>query len=56
MGWITDPFGISWKIVPQRFMELVGDENPKKVQAVMAAMTKMVKFDVAALEKAYDEA
>lgn len=55
-GWITDPFGLTWQIVPRRFMELVGDKNPKKVQAVMAAMMTMVKLDVAALERAYDSA
>ena len=27
-GWITDPFGISWQIVPRRFMELIGGDNP----------------------------
>lgn len=52
-GWITDPFGLSWQIIPKRFMELIADSNPKKSQAVMAAMMKMVKFDVAALEKAH---
>src|SRR5579871_4664414 len=52
-GWITDPFGLSWQIVPKRFMELMDDPNPKKAQAVIAAMMKMVKFDVAALEKAH---
>lgn len=55
-GWITDPFGVTWQIVPRRFMELIGDSNPKKVQAVMDAMLKMVKFDVAALERAYNDA
>jgi predicted 3-demethylubiquinone-9 3-methyltransferase (glyoxalase superfamily) len=55
-GWITDQFGLSWQIVPKRFMELMGDKNPKKVQAVVDAMMKMVKLDVAALEKAYAEA
>jgi predicted 3-demethylubiquinone-9 3-methyltransferase (glyoxalase superfamily) len=53
-GWITDQFGITWQIVPRRFMELIGDKNPKKVQAVMDAMMKMVKLDVALLESAYD--
>lgn len=53
-GWITDPFGITWQIVPRRFMELIQDSNPAKVQAVMAAMMEMVKLDVAALERAYD--
>ncbi|MCB1033763.1 MAG: VOC family protein, partial [Acidobacteria bacterium] len=55
-GWIKDPFGLSWQIVPRRFTELIGDPNPKKVAAVMAAMMKMVKLEVADLEKAYDEA
>lgn len=55
-GWITDQFGITWQIVPKRFMELISDKNPKKVQGVMKAMMKMVKLDVAELEKAYDDA
>lgn len=55
-GWITDPFGVTWQIVPRRFMELIADPNPRKVQGVMAAMMEMVKLEVAALEKAYEEA
>ena len=53
-GWITDQFGISWQIIPRRFMELISDRNPEKVQRVTEAMMKMVKLDVAALEKAYN--
>ena len=55
-GWIKDPFGLSWQIVPRRFTELIRDRDPKKVQAVMAAMMTMVKLDVAALQRAYDDA
>lgn len=55
-GWIKDPFGLSWQIVPRRFMELIRDEDSRKVKAVMAAMMTMEKLDVAALEQAYDEA
>ena len=55
-GWITDPFGVTWQIVPRRFMELIRDPDPAKVKAVMAAMMTMVKLDVAALERAYAEA
>ena len=55
-GWIKDPFGLSWQIVPRRFMDLIADKDPKKVQAVMGAMMKMVKLDVAEMERAYDEA
>lgn len=55
-GWITDPFGVTWQIVPRRFMELVADSDGAKVKAVMDAMLTMVKLDVAALERAYHEA
>jgi predicted 3-demethylubiquinone-9 3-methyltransferase (glyoxalase superfamily) len=55
-GWITDQFGVTWQIVPKRFMELINDSNSKKVKAVMDAMMEMIKLDVSALEKAYDEA
>ena len=55
-GWIKDPFGLSWQIVPQRFTQLIRDKNPAKVKAVMEAMMKMVKLEVAELEQAYNEA
>ena len=55
-GWITDQFGVTWQIVPRRFMELIADKNPQQVQAVMNAMLSMIKLDVAALERAYDDA
>jgi len=55
-GWITDQFGLSWQIVPRRFMQLIRDSDPRKVKAVMDAMMTMVKLDVAALERAHDEA
>jgi predicted 3-demethylubiquinone-9 3-methyltransferase (glyoxalase superfamily) len=55
-GWITDQFGVTWQIVPKRFLELTSDTNKKKVQAVMDAMMQMVKLEVAILEKAFDDA
>jgi predicted 3-demethylubiquinone-9 3-methyltransferase (glyoxalase superfamily) len=55
-GWIKDPFGLSWQIVPRRFTELIRDKDPGKVKAVMEAMMTMVKLDVAELERAYNEA
>jgi len=55
-GWIKDPFGLSWQIVPRRFVELIQDRNLSKVKAVMDAMMTMVKLDVAEFERAYNEA
>jgi predicted 3-demethylubiquinone-9 3-methyltransferase (glyoxalase superfamily) len=55
-GWIKDPFGLSWQIVPKRFIELIRDRDPERVKAVVGAMMKMAKLDVAALERAYASA
>lgn len=55
-GWITDPFGLSWQIVPRRFVELIEDSDPVRVRAVVQAMMTMGKLEVAELERAYDEA
>ncbi len=55
-GWITDQFGVTWQIVPRRFMELINDTNQKKVKAVMDAMMEMIKLEIGPLEEAYHEA
>jgi predicted 3-demethylubiquinone-9 3-methyltransferase (glyoxalase superfamily) len=55
-GWINDPWGLSWQIVPKRFVELMADEDPKKVKAVVEAMMTMQKLIVADLERAYADA
>ena len=55
-GWIKDPLGVSWQIVPRRFVELIADNDPAKVKAVMQAMMTMIKLDVAGLEHAYNAA
>lgn len=52
-GWITDKFGLSWQIVPDRLMELMSDDDEEKSQRVMDAMLKMVKIDIPTLERAY---
>jgi predicted 3-demethylubiquinone-9 3-methyltransferase (glyoxalase superfamily) len=51
-GWIKDRFGLSWQVIPKRFMELVGDKDKAKVGRTMDAMLKMGKLDIAALERA----
>ena len=53
-GWLKDKFGLSWQIVPTVMTELLTDRDPKKSQRVMKAMLKMVKLDIAALERAYE--
>jgi predicted 3-demethylubiquinone-9 3-methyltransferase (glyoxalase superfamily) len=55
-GWLTDKFGISWQIVPAILGELLNDEDDEKSSAVMQAMLKMVKLDIAGLKKAHEGA
>lgn len=55
-GWITDPFGVSWQIIPRRFTELMDDPDPRKARAVMEAMGSIDKPEVAKLERAYHAA
>jgi predicted 3-demethylubiquinone-9 3-methyltransferase (glyoxalase superfamily) len=55
-GWLKDKFGMSWQIVPTALGQLLGDKDPRKAQAVMQAMLKMTKIDIAALKRAYEQA
>ena len=53
-GWLKDKFGVSWQITPTILPKLIKDKDPAKGQRVMAAMMKMIKIDIAGLQKAYD--
>jgi predicted 3-demethylubiquinone-9 3-methyltransferase (glyoxalase superfamily) len=52
-GWLKDKFGVAWQIVPEVLPKLMKDNDPAKVARVMAAMMKMIKLDIAGLERAY---
>ncbi len=52
-GWLTDRYGLSWQIVPKRLSELMQDGDCDRASRVMQAMLKMIKLDVAGLERAY---
>ena len=46
-GWLADPFGVSWQVVPTVLPKLMND--PEKGQRVIAAFLKMQKFDIETL-------
>jgi predicted 3-demethylubiquinone-9 3-methyltransferase (glyoxalase superfamily) len=54
-GWLKDRYGLSWQIVPERWLELATGDDPAKVEAAMKAMLDMKKLDIAELERAYAE-
>jgi predicted 3-demethylubiquinone-9 3-methyltransferase (glyoxalase superfamily) len=53
-GWLTDRFGVSWQVVPNRLGELMSDPDRGRADRAMQAMLKMVKLDIATLEAAAD--
>jgi predicted 3-demethylubiquinone-9 3-methyltransferase (glyoxalase superfamily) len=55
-GWLKDRYGLSWQIIPDRLMELIGDPDADRAQRAMEAMLQMQKIDVAELERAADAA
>jgi predicted 3-demethylubiquinone-9 3-methyltransferase (glyoxalase superfamily) len=52
-GWLIDRFGLRWQIVPVVMEEMMSDKDPERSKRVTDAMLKMVKLDIAELERAY---
>lgn len=52
-GWCKDRYGLSWQIVPAVLRRLLSGGDPAGVSRAVAAMLRMGKIDVAALERAY---
>ncbi len=52
-GWLTDPFGVSWQVIPSALGEMMGDPAHGNSRAVMQAMLQMGKLDIAGLRDAY---
>ncbi len=52
-GWLRDRYGLSWQVIPRRLPELLGSPNREGAARALEAMLKMVKIDVAELERAF---
>jgi predicted 3-demethylubiquinone-9 3-methyltransferase (glyoxalase superfamily) len=55
-GWLKDKYGLSWQIIPTALGRLMSDKDRAKAGRVVQAMMQMVKIDIAALQRAYDQA
>jgi len=51
-GWLKDKFGVSWQIIPSALQRLLGDKDRARANRALQAMLKMVKLDIAELERA----
>ena len=54
-GWLKDRYGASWQIVPVPLESMMANPDRAKATRAMDAMLKMVKLDVAALQRAVDD-
>lgn len=52
-GWLKDKFGVSWQISPTILNDMMNKGTPEQVASVTQAFLKMKKFDIAALEAAF---
>ena len=52
-GWLKDPFGVSWQIVPEQLGQMLTDSKSGNSEAALQAMLQMKKLDIAELERAY---
>jgi predicted 3-demethylubiquinone-9 3-methyltransferase (glyoxalase superfamily) len=54
-GWLVDPFGVWWQIVPTALGRMLADADRERAQRMMEAMLKMGKIEIAELEAAYNQ-
>ena len=53
-GWLKDRFGLSWQVVPSALGRMLTGGDAARAQRVTSAFMQMKKFDLAALERAYE--
>lgn len=53
-GWIKDRYGLSWQVVPTALAEMMGKPGDGDVAAMMQALLRMKKLDIARLRAAYE--
>jgi len=52
-GWLTDPYGLSWQVVPAALGEMMAAPEHGNSGAVMECMLTMGKLDIERLRRAY---
>jgi predicted 3-demethylubiquinone-9 3-methyltransferase (glyoxalase superfamily) len=52
-GWLTDKYGVSWQIVPDAMLEMLGAPDRAAAQRAFTAMLTMTKLDITQLQDAF---
>ena len=55
-GWLKDRYGLSWQVTPVVLGRMLASDDRSKAARVTQAFLRMKKFDIAALERAYNGA
>jgi predicted 3-demethylubiquinone-9 3-methyltransferase (glyoxalase superfamily) len=53
-GWCKDRYGLSWQVVPAAMTEMMANGTDEQLARVTQAFLPMKKFDLAALQRAYE--
>lgn len=53
-GWLKDKYGVSWQIVPSRMNEMMKTGTKEQVERLTASFLQMKKFNIAELERAFN--
>jgi len=51
-GWLVDRFGVSWQIVPEELVDLIGGDDPERSRRVLETLWKMQKIEIQPLRDA----
>jgi predicted 3-demethylubiquinone-9 3-methyltransferase (glyoxalase superfamily) len=52
-GWLKDRYGLSWQVAPGAMDEMMAQGTPEQIARLTKAFLPMKKFDISALERAY---
>jgi predicted 3-demethylubiquinone-9 3-methyltransferase (glyoxalase superfamily) len=53
-GWLKDQYGFSWQVIPTGIGEMLYSDDRERIDRVTRAILAMKKFDLAALQNAYE--
>ena len=54
-GWLKDKYGLSWQISPAALQEMMTKGTREQIDRVTQAFLPMKKFDIAELQRTYEE-
>ena len=55
-GWLKDRYGLSWQVAPSAMDDMMRTGTKEQIARVTEAFLQMKKFDIAALQQAYEAA